>query len=96
MPFSAADRKAELVRAGVTQQSVADACGVDFTFVSHVIAGRKSRSDKAQKVMAYVAGRLGCPVDEVFPPPVVVDERRMEERRDGADRRIPRERRKSA
>jgi transcriptional regulator with XRE-family HTH domain len=67
MPFSPRDRKAALVQRGVTQQAIADACGVDFTYVSHVVAGRMTESAKTREVMVYIAGAIGKPVDEVFP-----------------------------
>lgn len=67
MALMPADRKAELARRLKTQQAIADATGEDFTLVSHVIAGRRLTSPGAQKIMVYVAGVLGLPIQEAFP-----------------------------
>lgn len=79
MPFSRLDRKAALLRIGKSNKDIADACGVDHTLVSHVLAGRRWTSPGARRVMDYVAGLLGAPVTEVFP---------------GAERRRPGDRRR--
>lgn len=61
------DRKIILLRAGKTQVQIADECGVDFTLVNHVVAGRRLTSTSARKVMEYIARLAGLQVDEVFP-----------------------------
>lgn len=67
MVMTAADRKAELVRKSKSQQGIADATGENFTLVSHVIAGRRLESPGARKIMAYIAGVLDLPIEDVFP-----------------------------
>ncbi len=67
MGMRPADRKAELTRLGKTQQAIAAATGGHFTMVAHVIAGRRLTSMTSQRIMAYVAGVLGLPLEEVFP-----------------------------
>lgn len=68
-PMSADDRRAELRRRKTTLQQIGDAVGggVDFTLVSHVIAGRRLSSPHAPKIMTYIAGVLAVPVDIAFP-----------------------------
>lgn len=61
------DRRAELRRVRQTGQAIAEACSENFTLVSHVIAGRRLTSPGARKIMAYIAGRLGLPLELVFP-----------------------------
>lgn len=65
--LSADDRRAELVRLRQTGQAIAQACNEHFSLVSHVIGGRRLTSPGARKIMAYIAGRLGLPIEEVFP-----------------------------
>lgn len=67
MPFSRVDRKTALLRSGVTQVQIAEACEVDITLVCHVMAGRRWTSPGSLKVMRYVAEKFGAPVSEVFP-----------------------------
>lgn len=67
MAFSTLDRKVALLKSGINQRMVADACGVDFTLVSHVIAGRRWLGTDARRVMMYIARKTGVPVKEFFP-----------------------------
>lgn len=67
MPFSRHDRKAELYKSGKTGEDVARALGVTPPLVSHVIAGRRLTGTDAQRVMIYLAGLFGVPLDEAFP-----------------------------
>lgn len=79
MPFSRLDRKVALLRIGKSHTDIAGACGVERSLVSHVMAGRRWSGTDARKVMEYIAGLMGAPVDEVFPGG---DRRRGEDRRD--------------
>ena len=74
MAFSRHDRKAALYRSGKTGRHVAEALGVDDALVSHVLAGRRLTGPDAQRVMIYLAGLFGVPVDEAFPETVVARE----------------------
>jgi transcriptional regulator with XRE-family HTH domain len=78
MALSTLDRKAELVRRGLTQQAIADAVGCSGVQVSRVLAGEKLDSPSGQRVMRYIADQLGLPVEEVFPVEPVTVYRRKE------------------
>jgi transcriptional regulator with XRE-family HTH domain len=65
--FSRHDRKAALYKSGRTGQEVATALDVDPALVSHVLAGRRLTGPDAQRVMIYMAGLFGVPLDEAFP-----------------------------
>lgn len=67
MPLSPVDRKYILMRAGKTQVGIADELGVDFSLVSHVLAGRRLTSPNARRIMEHVARLAGRQVHEVFP-----------------------------
>lgn len=67
MPLSPVDRKYILMRAGKTQVGVADELGVDFSLVSHVLAGRRLTSPNARRIMEYVARLAGQQIHDVFP-----------------------------
>lgn len=64
MPMTRRERKAELVRIGVSQADVARAANVSQAFVSDVIAGNR-RSDAVEGIVAKAIGRE---VADVFPP----------------------------
>jgi hypothetical protein len=80
MAYTKHARKAALAGMDKKMLDIALAVGVDASLVSHVIAGRRWTGPDARKVMEYVAGLIGAPVDEVFPG---------SERRRGDDRRGP-------
>jgi transcriptional regulator with XRE-family HTH domain len=67
LAFNRHDRKAALYRRGKTGMDVARALDVDNGLVSHVLAGRRLSGPDAQRVMIYLAGLFGMPVDEAFP-----------------------------
>jgi transcriptional regulator with XRE-family HTH domain len=67
MSLGARQRKAQLMMVGRTQQEIADACGVDHSLVSRVLAGTRTGGPKAQRVMKHVAALLNAPLHEVFP-----------------------------
>jgi lambda repressor-like predicted transcriptional regulator len=64
MPMTRRERKAELVRHGVSQADVARAANVSQAFVSDVIAGNR----RSETVEAIVAKAIGKDVGDVFPP----------------------------
>lgn len=68
-PMTPDDRRAELRRRKKTLQQISNAVGegVDFTLVSHIIAGRRLSSPHAPKIMTYIAGVLEVPIDVAFP-----------------------------
>lgn len=61
--------KAELVRRGKKLTEIAAEAGVDKSFVSHVIAGRRgsTRRESAVAVMDIIARELSMPREELFP-----------------------------
>lgn len=67
MPAESRRRKAALVEAGVSQQQVAEATGVDAAMVSHVLAGRRLHMPEALKVMGYISAATNRPLDELWP-----------------------------
>jgi len=58
------DRKAELVRRGVTMTEIARELDVVPQHVSQVISGER----RSSRVEQAVADRLGLPVEQVFEP----------------------------
>ena len=62
MPMSPNDRKAELVRLGVTAAEIARTLGLARAHVSQVLAG----SRRSPRVEAEVARVIGKPVERVF------------------------------
>lgn len=64
MPLSVNDRKAELVRRGVTMTAIADQLDVTPQHVSQVISGER----RSVRVEEAVADALGMPVEDVFEP----------------------------
>lgn len=80
MSFSPLTRKAELVRADVSQRQVAVDCEVDESLVSHILAGRRWEHPAALKVMRYLAGIFGVPVSVAFPDDESADRRQGERR----------------
>jgi transcriptional regulator with XRE-family HTH domain len=64
MPLSPQDRKAELVRKGVSLTSIAESLGVTPQHVSQVLSGKR----RSPTVEAEVALKIGKPVGQVFPP----------------------------
>ena len=62
MPMSGLDRKAELVRRGVTGMQIARELGYSSAHVSQVLLGtrRHERTEKA------IAEKIGLPVVDVF------------------------------
>jgi plasmid maintenance system antidote protein VapI len=63
------ERKALLVKQGVTMAEVAQATKVHPSFVSRVIAGTRgvAGSEDAVRVMEYVAKKVGASVSELWP-----------------------------
>lgn len=78
MPLSALDRKAELMRRGVTQEDIGAAVGTSGAYVSRVLNELDLTGPKAQEVMVYVANLLGLKVELVFPVESQVIYRRKE------------------
>jgi len=64
MPMTPRDRKAELVRAGVSQASIAAATGYSQAHVSDVLRG----SRRNESIELAIATAIGCDVDAVFAP----------------------------
>lgn len=62
MPLTARDRKAELVRRGITMASIARGLGVTLSHVQAVVSGKR----RAPRVENAVAEAIGMPVEEVF------------------------------
>jgi transcriptional regulator with XRE-family HTH domain len=67
MAYGTNDRKAELVRRGVTQRDIAEAVGCSEVQVHKVIVGKRAEGPAAQKVMRHIAELLGMAVEDVFP-----------------------------
>lgn len=63
MPLTPQDRKAELVRRGLTMSDVARSLGLSLNHVSKVIAGER----RSPRVERAIAKRIGQPVESVFP-----------------------------
>ena len=63
MPMTANDRKAELVRRGITMTRIAKELGVTVQHVSSVVGGR-NRSPRVERAVAEAIGR---PTERVFP-----------------------------
>lgn len=62
MPMRPRDRKAELVRAGVTQADIARQTGFSPAYVNDVIAGNR----RSPAIEAAVAQAIQRPIDQVF------------------------------
>jgi transcriptional regulator with XRE-family HTH domain len=60
--MTARDRKAELVRNGVTQAEIARRTGFSLGYVGDVIAGNR----RSPKIQSAIAEAIGRPVREVF------------------------------
>lgn len=67
MAWSRVDRKVAILKLGLNNRKIAEACGVDEFIVCHVIAGRRLTGWKGQRVVAYLARKIGLPRAEVFP-----------------------------
>ncbi len=72
MRYHVINRKTELLRAGVTQQSVADTLGVSLGLVCKVVAGQRTTGPMARRVMAEIARRTRRSVDDLWPERPVV------------------------
>lgn len=64
MSMSRRDRKAELIRAGISMADIARQLGYTPQHISEVVAGRRRAADVEQAV----AKAIGKPVSKVFPP----------------------------
>lgn len=64
MPMPALERKAELVRAGVTLSAIARKAGVSLSHVSEVMYGRR----RSPRIEQAIADALKLDVSDVFPP----------------------------
>lgn len=62
MPLTPLDRKAELVRKGLSMSDVARQLGLSANHVSKVIAGER----RSPRVERAVADAIGKPVEKVF------------------------------
>jgi transcriptional regulator with XRE-family HTH domain len=78
MALSRLDRKAELVRRGLTLEAIAAELGTSSAYVSRVMNELDLHGPTAQRVMVYVAEQLGMKVEKVFPVEVVKVYRRKE------------------
>lgn len=66
MPLTPQDRKAELVRKGLSMSDVARQLDLSLNHVSKVIAGER----RSPRVEQAVAELIGMPVTKVFPKPL--------------------------
>jgi transcriptional regulator with XRE-family HTH domain len=78
MALNRLDRKAELVRRGLTQAKIAEAVGCSDVQVSKVLNEQNLESAGALAVMRYVAEQIGLEIEEVFPVEKVEAYRRKE------------------
>jgi len=62
-------RKGLLVAHGIKLADIAEATHVEPSHVSRIIRGERGTRRTAQtvRVMEYVANRLGCPVNQLWP-----------------------------
>lgn len=67
MAFDRVDRKVAILRLGLNNRRIAEACGVDHFLVSHVIAGRRWSTPRGRRVVAYLAKKIGKPAGVIFP-----------------------------
>ena len=67
MSQAARDRKAEMIRAGVSQTAVAAAMGTTRATVSRVVAGHGIRWPIGQRIALYIAGATGKAVADLWP-----------------------------
>lgn len=63
MTMTPAERKAELMRRGVTQTAIAERLGVHLSHVGHVVNDRR----RSVAVEQAIAEAIGKPVKKVFP-----------------------------
>jgi transcriptional regulator with XRE-family HTH domain len=66
-PTIAGKRRATIRANGLTLELVSRHCGVNYTFVSHVISGRRLRGPMSNRVMGYLSGATGVPTADLFP-----------------------------
>jgi transcriptional regulator with XRE-family HTH domain len=64
MAFTPVDRKVELLRAGITQASIAEKLGTTKASVSKVLSGKR----RSAPIEAAIAEALGLDPRVVFPP----------------------------
>lgn len=74
--LSASERKAALIKRGVSLTEIAHRCGCTTSLVSYVVRGRGMAGPKSLAVMREVARVLGEPVGWVFPG-VEIPEKQM-------------------
>lgn len=64
MPLTPQDRKAELLRKGLSMSDVARELGISAHHISRVVAGER----RSPRVEQAIADAIGLPVADVFEP----------------------------